>query len=161
MFCLRMKRVRVHPPPSHPPNLTSTYLLIHKPDLVAGHKAPEGFGHGWGTAVGRGPGQSESTKMQRFSESALPCAPCTQVMKGITIQEPMASALVCGPKRVESHHFCPTVPPEGQWVAIHAGKSDRFLKDASGPAPWPSSEPCGQVCAPSFRSPAPLALSRY
>ncbi len=50
-------------------------------------------------------------------------------MKALTIQQPMASAVVLGPKRVESRHFGPNLPPGGQWIAIHAGKSDRFLKD--------------------------------
>jgi hypothetical protein len=88
---------------------------------------------------------------------------CNQAMKGITIQEPMASALVCGPKRVESRHFCPTVPPEGQWVAIHAGKSDRFLKDASTKAKlramWPGVRPLLPQPRPSG-SLALLAIKR-
>ncbi len=53
-------------------------------------------------------------------------------MKGITIQQPLASALLSGPKTVESRHFEPTGIPvdgSGMWVAVHAGKNDRLLRD--------------------------------
>lgn len=52
-------------------------------------------------------------------------------MKALSIQQPWASAIIDGPKRVENRGWAPTQqpPPEGVWIAVHA--SARLY-----PMPW-------------------------
>lgn len=45
------------------------------------------------------------------------------VEHGMTLQQPYASAIAYGPKRVENRPQRRHLPPEGKWVAIHAGLS--------------------------------------
>ncbi len=44
-----------------------------------------------------------------------------RVNVGMTLQQPYASAIAYGPKRVENRPQRRTIPPEGLWVALHAG----------------------------------------
>lgn len=43
------------------------------------------------------------------------------VRVGFTLQQPYASAIAYGPKRIENRPTRWIVPPEGIWMAIHAG----------------------------------------
>jgi hypothetical protein len=40
---------------------------------------------------------------------------------GMTLQQPYASAIAYGPKRIENRPQRRSLPPEGLWVALHAG----------------------------------------
>lgn len=40
----------------------------------------------------------------------------------LTLQQPYATAIALGPKRVENRPWRRTIPPGGLWVGLHAGK---------------------------------------
>lgn len=45
-------------------------------------------------------------------------------IRGLTLRQPMASAIIYGPKRVENRYTnIARIPPGGLWVVIHAGKT--------------------------------------
>jgi hypothetical protein len=44
------------------------------------------------------------------------------IRAGFTLQQPYASAIIAGPKRIENRPQAWDVPPEGIWVGLHAGK---------------------------------------
>ncbi|RUS32535.1 hypothetical protein BC938DRAFT_475150 [Jimgerdemannia flammicorona] len=56
-----------------------------------------------------------------------------EALHAITVQEPFASAIIHGSKRLENRKFRLAIQDQkrGRWVAIHAGKSDRCFKDGT------------------------------
>ena len=50
----------------------------------------------------------------------LACAP---LRRALTLQQPYASAIAVGPKRVENRTVGRRIPPQGLWVGLHAGKT--------------------------------------
>lgn len=53
------------------------------------------------------------------------------MLRGLTIWQPWASALLYGPKFVENRSWAPPPPPEGEdlWIAIHASKHSPAAED--------------------------------
>lgn len=54
--------------------------------------------------------------------SAL-CPMGTYVTSALTLLQPYASAIACGPKRVENRPTRRGIPPGGVWLGLHAGKA--------------------------------------
>lgn len=44
-------------------------------------------------------------------------------MRALTLQQPYASAIAIGPKRIENRPWRRTLPAGGEWVALHAGRT--------------------------------------
>lgn len=57
----------------------------------------------------------------------------SEALYAITVLEPFATAIVHGPKRLENRKFKLAIPnpQKGRWMAIHAGRSEKFLKDGT------------------------------
>lgn len=70
-------------------------------------------------------------------------------MRALTIQQPFASAIIFGPKRVENRPWRAKLPPDGEWIAVHSAlglfpKLDRRWFQGLWPTPEHALE-CGVI----------------
>ena len=66
-------------------------------------------------------------------------------IRGLTVLQPFASAIVYGPKNVENRHQRLHLPAGGLWVAVHAGLRQYPANEQSIRELWPGCPPFARM----------------